>query len=85
MHSKFLEKGSVLDKPRNGRPATTITDENTDLLVPALTRESPSRGLELELRHQQIYVSADASERDKALAVPTSGLVKRFKRKIMIS
>nr|DBA27209.1 TPA: hypothetical protein GDO54_011375 [Pyxicephalus adspersus] len=30
IHGKFLETGSVLDKPCRGKPASTTTDENAE-------------------------------------------------------
>ncbi|CAI9731819.1 Hypothetical predicted protein [Octopus vulgaris] len=38
MHSKFLDSGSDLDKPRSGTPPITFTDENSELHKQAFTK-----------------------------------------------
>uniref|UniRef100_A0A0L8GEI3 Uncharacterized protein n=1 Tax=Octopus bimaculoides TaxID=37653 RepID=A0A0L8GEI3_OCTBM len=48
IHSKFLERGSVLDKPHSRWPAITTIDENTKLLKQAFLK-SQRAALELSI------------------------------------
>lgn len=51
IHSKFLERGSVLHKPLNKRPATITSDENTEPQEQAFVQSQRKsiRGTTLEL------------------------------------
>ncbi|CAI9735696.1 Hypothetical predicted protein [Octopus vulgaris] len=53
IQSKFLKRGSVLDKPRSRWPATTTIDENTKLLRQAFVK-SQRTALELSINKSLI-------------------------------